>query len=82
MLECSLHDVIFSFLIVAVYLVLTSNYCAFRCSRSSSMSLVFWYMRRIAFTLFRRVLSSSDHQETDLSVDAVFVDREILKELL
>jgi len=72
----------FSSLIVAAYLVLTSNYCALRCSRNSSLSLVLWYLRRRAFTLFRRTVSSADHQWTDLCVDAVFVTREILKELL
>ena len=56
----------FSFLIVAAYLAFPSKYCDLPCSRSSSLSLVLWYLRLGTFNLFRIIVSSTVHQGTAL----------------
>jgi len=82
MLQYSFHELIFCFLIVAVYLALPSRYCVLHCCLRSSLFLVLWYLHLSAFNLFLIIVSSSVHQGTDLFDSVFFEAKFVLNDLL
>ena len=73
MFHCPFKDLIFSLLMFAAYVALTSVYCALRLSLSSSLFLVLWYSLRGAFVLFLSTVNSWVHQGTVLWAVTFFV---------
>jgi len=82
MLLYSFHALIFSFLMVAAYRAFPSKFGVLRCSLSSSLFPVLWYLRLKSLVLFLIIINSSVHQGIGLCAFDFFWARFVLNVLL